>query len=321
MTELRKYGLSRRRLLGQGANASLVAAATSMGVIMTPALAFADTAGAPVRPGAPLLLVRDLDTVARYYEQVIGLHVLHRDKDEAQLGAGNRPLLTLRRRADIDLEPNGFAGLFHTAFLMPDRATLGQWLLRAIQDRTEFVGAADHLVSEALYLQDPEGNGIEVYADRPRDQWTWRGDMIEMASLEADVQGIVMAGGGVASPTARMPDATTVGHVHLRVGGIPEAEAFYNGVLALDVTARLPGATFYSTGQYHHHVATNTWQSAGAPKRSGTITGLASFDLIARDQAAFDATAEAMLAKGGKRNGDMITLADPWGNLVQVVKA
>jgi catechol 2,3-dioxygenase len=279
---------------------------------------FADTADAPVRPGAPLLLVRDLDRVARYYEQTIGLHLLHRDKDEAHLGAGSRTLLTLRQRAKIDLEPRGFAGLFHTAFLMPDRPALGRWLLRAIEDRTEFEGAADHLVSEAFYLQDPEGNGIEVYADRPRDQWTWHGTMVEMASNEADVRGIVMSGGGVASPTARVPDDTTVGHVHLRVGGIPEAEAFYNGILGLDVTARMPGATFYATGQYHHHIATNTWQSRGAPKRSGTITGLASFDLIARDQAAFEGAAERMLAKGGQREGEMITLGDPWGNLVQL---
>ncbi len=314
--------LKRRTMIEQSATVGILAAAPrTLATIMHATPSLADTADAPVRPGAPLLLVRDLETVARYYEQVIGLHVLHKDRDEAHLGAGTRPLLTLRRRAGIDLEPRGFAGLFHTAFLLPERAMLGRWLLRAIQDRTEFVGAADHLVSEAFYLQDPEGNGIEVYADRPRDQWTWEGDMIEMASLEADVRGIVMAGGEIASPTARMPDATTVGHVHLRVGGIPEAEAFYNGVLNLDVTARLPGATFYSTGQYHHHVATNTWQSAGAPKRSDTITGLASFDLIARDQAAFDALAEAMLAKGGQRNGELIALADPWGNLVQVRNA
>ncbi len=314
--------LTRRRLLEGGMNATVVVgAAPILGTVMTPNPAFADTADAPLRPGAPLLLVRDLETVARYYEQVIGLHLLHQDRDEAHLGAGSRTLLTLRRRANIDLEPQGFAGLFHTAFLMPDRATLGQWLLRAIEDRTEFVGAADHLVSEAFYLQDPEGNGIEVYADRPRDAWTWQGDKIEMASLEADIQAIVMSGGGVASPTSRVPDTMTVGHVHLRVGGIPEAEAFYNGILNLDVTARLPGATFYSTGQYHHHIATNTWQSEGAPKRSGTITGLAAFDLIAADLAVFDTVAEAMLAKGGKLDGAMVTLADPWGNLVQVRQA
>jgi catechol 2,3-dioxygenase len=288
---------------------------------MYPTALSADTAAAPVRPGAPLLLVRDLDTVARYYEQVIGLHVLSRDKDEAHLGVGDRLLLTLRQRPDIDLEPRGFAGLFHTAFLLPDRPALGRWLMRAMQDQTAFVGAADHLVSEALYLEDPEGNGIEVYADRPRDQWAWTGGTLKMASLELDVQGIVASGGGGPSESSRMPDATSVGHIHLRVGGIPEAEAFYNGILGFDVTSRMPGATFYSTGGYHHHIATNIWQSRGAPKRSGTITGLASFDLIAADRSAFDAVADHMLAKGGAQTGEMVILADPWGNRVQLVQA
>ncbi len=113
-----------------------------------------------------------------------------------------------------------------------------------------------------------------------------------------------------------MPDGTIVGHMHLRVGGITEAEQFYRDVLGLDVTARRSGATFYATGRYHHHVATNIWQSRNAPKRSGTTTGLASFELLASDQATFDVSAERLLAIGAKRNGDMIEAADPWGNLV-----
>ncbi len=282
------------------------------------ALPFSDTADAPVRPGAPVLVVRDLAGLVRYYQDTIGLHVIDQDKDEAQLGAGGRVLLTLRARAGVDIEPQGFAGLYHTAFLLPDRPALGRWLLRAINAKVEFVGAADHLVSEALYLQDPEGNGIEIYADRPRDQWEWDGALVKMASDAPDIRDIVMAGGGVASETAQMPNATTVGHIHLRVGGIPEAEAFYNGLLNFDVTARLPGATFYSTGQYHHHIATNTWESAGAPKRSGSVTGLASFDLLAKDQAAYDAMAEKMLDMGGKLAGNALALADPWSNVVQL---
>lgn len=313
--------LTRRRFIEGSLKASALAATTSMVNTMQTTIALADTADAPVRPGAPLLLVRDLDTVARYYEQAIGLHVLNKDKDEAQLGAGSRLLLTLRQRPNVDLEPQGFAGLFHTAFLMPDRPSLGRWLLRAIEDQVPFVGAADHLVSEALYLQDPEGNGIEVYADRPREQWKWNGDTVHMDSLELDVRGIVTAGGTQASPTSRVPDGMTVGHIHLRVGGIPEAEAFYNGILNFAVTSRMSGATFYSTGKYHHHIATNTWGSQGAPKRSGSITGLSSFDLIAKDQAAHDAMAEHMLAKGGKRDGGLVALPDPWGNLVQLRKA
>ena len=313
--------LNRRNFLQNGA--ALAAPITALGGIMhtaaaQTALPFSDTADAPIRPGAPVLLVRDLAGLVRYYQDNIGLFVIDQDKDEAQLGAGGRVLLTLRARAGVDIEPQGFAGLYHTAFLLPDRPALGRWLLRAINAKVEFVGAADHLVSEALYLQDPEGNGIEVYADRPSDQWTWAGGMVKMASNAPDIRDIVMAGGGVASETAQMPDATTVGHIHLRVGGIPEAEAFYNGLLNFDVTTRLPGATFYSTGQYHHHIATNTWESAGAPKRSGSVTGLASFDLLAKDQAAYDGVAEKMMAMGGKMVGSAVSLADPWGNLAQL---
>ena len=313
--------LNRRNFLQNGA--ALAAPITPLGGIMQTAAAqtalpFSDTADAPMRPGAPMLLVRDLAGLVRYYQDTIGLYLIDQDKDEAQLGAGSRVLLTLRARAGIDIEPQGFAGLYHTAFLLPDRPALGRWLLRAINANVEFVGAADHLVSEALYLQDPEGNGIEIYADRPRDQWEWDGALVKMASNAPDIRDIVLAGGGVASETAQVPETTTVGHIHLRVGGIPQAEAFYNGLMNFDVTARLPGATFFSTGQYHHHIATNTWESAGAPKRSGSVTGLASFDLLAKDQAAYDTVAEKMTAMGGKLAGSTVSLADPWGNLVQL---
>lgn len=317
--------LTRRNVLPFAALAAPLAVTALIG---TPMIAtdqttakITDSADAPIRPGAPLLLVRDLHGMVRYYEQTIGLHVIDTSKDEAQLGAGGRVLLTLRHRAGIDPEPRGFAGLFHTAFLLQDRAALGRWLARAIENRVAFAGAADHLVSEALYLTDPEGNGIEIYVDRPRGMWRRSDAGIEMASLELDVRGLIAAGGSAPSPTSRMPDDVSVGHIHLAVGGIAQAEAFYNALLNFDMTARIPGATFYSTGGYHHHVATNTWNSAGAPKRAGSITGLAAFDLLAKDSAAYDAMADKMLAAGATRSGDVITLPDPWGNLVQLKHA
>jgi catechol 2,3-dioxygenase len=262
------------------------------------------------------LIVRDLEGVARYYEETIGLARLDAGRDEVRLGASRVALLELRRRADADLEPLGFAGLFHTAFLLPSRAELGRWLHRAIRARVAFDGASDHLVSEALYLSDPEGNGIEVYADRPRQEWHWSGEEVQMATRPLDVQSLVAAGGAAVPEAARVPDGTTVGHMHLRVGGLPEAERFYAGVLGLAVTSRYPGATFYSTGRYHHHLATNTWQSRDAPKRAGTITGLAAFELLAAEGAAFDAAAERLLAGGGRRSAEAIEASDPWGNVV-----
>lgn len=275
----------------------------------------------PLHPGLPTLHVRDLDTVARYYEDTIGLHRIDAEKDSVRLGAGDRTLLHLIKRPGVDLEPSGFAGLFHTAFLLPSRADLGRWLRRAINAQVMFDGASDHKVSEALYLTDPEGNGIEIYADRPRDSWSWSNDQVQMATDPLDVQGLVAAGGPIAPETARMPDDAIVGHIHLRVGGIPEAEKFYRDVLGLDVTARRTGATFYATGGYHHHLATNTWQSRNSPKRSGTITGLASFELNAIDGKTFDAAAERALAAGGRRSGETIEVTDPWLNRIVLRKA
>lgn len=273
-----------------------------------------------LRPGAVTLIVRDLDGVARYYEEVIGLHGMGQERDSVHLGDGRAVLLTLRQR-DVDPEPAGSAGLFHTAFLMPTRADLGRWLRRALKSGVRLDGASDHKVSEALYLTDPEGNGIEIYADRPRDAWLWNDGKVLMSTEPLDVESLIATVEGDTSDAARVPRGTTVGHIHLRVGGLAEAEAFYHDVLGLDITSHYPGATFYSTGGYHHHVATNIWRSRNAPKRSGSTTGLASFELIARDRDAFDASAERLIASGGRRNGDAIEAADPWGNIVLLKQA
>ena len=266
-------------------------------------------------PGVVTLVVRDLETVARFYERTIGLQRMATERDAAYLGDGHTVLIVLRQR-EVDLEPSGFAGLFHTAFLLPSRADLGQWLRRAVTSGVRLDGASDHKVSEALYLTDPEGNGIEIYADRPRAAWRWKYGKVLMSTDPLDVEDLIRAGGPHGLDVTRVPSGTVVGHVHLRVGGIPEAETFYRDVLGLDVTSHYPGATFYATGGYHHHVATNIWRSANAPKRSGSTTGLASFELIAQDRATFDASAERLLAIGARRHGNVIEASDPWGNVV-----
>ena len=310
--------LSRRRFI------ELCGAAAGTGIGMS-ASASAQTASppveslnAPVHPGAPTLVVRDLAGVGRYYEETIGLHRIDADSESMRLGAGGVTLLVLRRRPSAEQEPPGLAGLYHTAFLVPSRAELGAWLRAAIKARVAFDGASDHLVSESLYLSDPEGNGIEVYADRQRAGWRWAGKIVEMATNPIDADGILADGAALPDRGSRVPDGTRVGHVHLRVGGIPEAERFYEQVLGFDITRRRPGATFFSTGRYHHHLAANVWESQGSPRRPGTTTGLASVELIARDAAAFDATAERLLAAGGKRQGDRISADDPWGNVVML---
>ena len=312
--------LSRRRFI------ELCGAAAGTGVGMSTAASAqaasrpVESLNAPVHPGAPTLIVRDLGRVAAYYEESIGLHRLDADSETARLGAGGVTLLVLRKRPAAEQEAPGMAGLYHTAFLVPSRAELGAWLRSAIKARVVFDGASDHLVSESLYLSDPEGNGIEVYADRQRAGWKWVGKTVEMATNQLDIDGILADGAALADRGSRVPDGTRVGHVHLRVGAIPEAERFYEQVLGFDITRRRPGATFFSTGRYHHHLATNVWESQNSPRRSGTTTGLASLELIAKDTAAFDATAERLLAAGGRRTGDQITAEDPWGNTVILAK-
>ncbi len=280
-----------------------------------------ESLNAPIYTGAPVLIVKDLAAVSRYYEERIGLARIDADSDTARLGAGGVVLLTLRKRANAEREPETLAGLYHTAFLVPSSGELGVWLRRAIEAKVEFDGASDHLVSESFYLSDPEGNGIEVYADRPRATWRWNGDLVEMRNSAPDIRGIIGEAASIAAPSAGMPDGTRVGHVHMRVGDIDAAEQFYQKVLGFDVTRRREGATFYATGRYHHHLATNVWQSRGSPKRPGTTTGLAVLSLVAADGKAFDAGAERMLAAGGKRAGNTITAEDPWGNIAELSKA
>ena len=266
-------------------------------------------------PGTVTLVVRDLDAVARYYQEAIGLHPMGSERDAVYLGDGSTVLLALRRR-DVDLEPMGFAGLFHTAFLLPTQSDLYRWISHAVTSGVRLDGASDHKVSEAVYLTDPEGNGIEIYADRSPAMWRWQDGKVAMSTDPLDIGEIIRTTGRSAPHDLRVPQGTIVGHVHLRVGGIAEAETFYRDVMGLEVTSHYPGATFYATGGYHHHVATNIWRSRNAPKRSGTTTGLASFELMARDAQTFDASAERLLAVGARQVGDTIEAPDPWGNVV-----
>lgn len=240
------------------------------------------------------LTVHDLSSVTDFYQRFVGLRLLSADGEQAVLGAGNAALLVLRRDAGARRASRREAGLFHTAFLLPDRAGLGRWLHHAGETGMRLQGAADHLVSEALYLADPEGNGVELYADRSAADWTWTdaplanhaGEAAErqvvMRSDPLDTASLLAAAGD--APWRGMPDATTIGHVHLQVGSIPEAEAFYGGApgpdgLGLAVTCRYPGATFFSLHGYHHHIATNVWNSRGAPPRTEPSTGLAEIEL------------------------------------------
>jgi len=262
------------------------------------------TATAPLEIGRVALTVNDLAAVREFYQQALGLEVLDADGAVTQLGAGGRVLLDLRQDRSARRRSAREAGLFHTAFLLPSRAALGAWLRHAAETKMPVQGASDHLVSEAVYLADPEGNGIEVYADKPRAAWPMEGGSLRMATEPLDVEGVAGAADG---PWQGAPEGTVVGHVHLQVGSVAEAEAFYHGTLGFDVVTHYPGATFLGSGGYHHHLGANVWNSRGASRRSFPSTGLADVEILAGP-----AALDAILARTeGNRQ-----LTDPWGTSV-----
>jgi catechol 2,3-dioxygenase len=217
------------------------------------------------RVGAVHLTVADLERSIAYYTGAIGLTLGEREGTVARLGSPGRDLLVLYEEPGAR-PVRGHTGLFHFALLVPERRALARWLRHALDRRVQVTGASDHLVSEALYLRDPDGHGIEIYRDRPREEWPREGEGIRMASDPLDVQDLLASlDGTAAEPFETLPPATTMGHVHLHVADIDETEAFYRDVLGFDVVARLGDqATFMSAGGYHHHVGANVWAGHGA---------------------------------------------------------
>ena len=262
----------------------------------------------PLSIGRVSLRVHDLSGVADFYQRVVGLHLLEADGEQVTLGNGRETLLTLIHDPAARRASPQEAGLFHTAFLLPTRADLGIWLRHASGLGLRLDGAADHLVSEAVYLRDPEGNGIEVYRDRPSEHWSWQSGRVVMRNEPLDFTGVLAEGEG--GTWAGVPADSSVGHVHLQVGALEPAERFYRETLGMDVTCRFPGAVFYSSGGYHHHLATNIWNSRGAGLRSAPVTGLAEVEILRNELANLAAVAR-----------DVIQFEDPWGTVLSVRSA
>ncbi|HEV7516000.1 MAG TPA: VOC family protein [Thermoanaerobaculia bacterium] len=221
------------------------------------------------RLGRVVLQVADLTRSIAYYEQVIGLRLLDRSGGTAALGApgqaGDAPaLVELRERPGArSMPPLGRLGLYHFAILLPERAALGRFIAH-LGRLGAHAGMSDHLVSESVYLHDPDGLGIEVYADRPRSTWQHRGRELVMATEPLDVEAVVAAGGGV--PWTGAPAGTVLGHVHLHVGSLEEAAAFYHEGIGFDERVwSYPGALFLAAGGYHHHLGVNTWARGAVP--------------------------------------------------------
>lgn len=275
--------------------------------------------------GAVALQVADLARSVAWYRDVIGARVLTHDGTRATLGAhgDDRTLLELHERPGAAPMPSrGRLGLFHVAWLLPDRAALGRFLVHALE-RGERLGSADHLVSEALYLQDPDGLGVEVYADRPRAEWRFSGGEVEMASLPIATAGLQAAAAG--APWVGLPAGSRIGHVHLHVGDLARSTAFYREVLGLEVTnAAYPGAVFLAAGGYHHHLGTNIWAGTQAVAVSEQDARLLWWELVVSEETVRHAVASRVAARGAAPSVDAagrLVVSDPWGTPVHVVAA
>ncbi|MGE0026433.1 MAG: VOC family protein [Thermoleophilia bacterium] len=268
--------------------------------------------------GPVRLRVGDLDRMAAFYDRAIGLRRLDESGSEVRLGTGDGTVLVeLEGDPSAPARPARSTGLFHQAILVPERADLAVALRRVLDAGWQFTGASDHLVSEALYLDDPEGNGIEIYRDRPRDEWRRDAEgALEMATLPMDVEGVI-ASASEGTPDEGMPDGTVMGHVHLQVADVPGAERHYAGGLGFDVTVRgYPGALFVSAGGYHHHLGLNTWGTRGAPPPPPGARGLARYRVVvptAADLRAVAARLDAAEIAAEPRDGGL-EVVDPSGN-------
>ncbi len=278
------------------------------------------------RIGAVHLTVSNLTRSRDFYREHLGLRELWRRDHGAALGAGDRVLLVLHESPDAPA-PARATGLYHFAILVPSRLDLARSLQHFADKGTRMQGFSDHAVSEALYLADPDGNGIEVYRDRPRDEWPRVGGRLQMTLDPLDVDGLLreaaaetrQAGG----PTWEgLVPGTTMGHMHLRVAFLEDSVAFYRDVLGFDLTARYGrSAAFLAAGGYHHHIAVNVWAGVGAPRPPAGALGLRHFEIVLPDETAIREVAERVAAAGMAVEADMpgVSFEDPSGNRLALV--
>lgn len=282
---------------------------------------------------AVTLHVADLPGMTAYYRDALGLDELSGDdartatdrgapgaaaSDVVVLGRGRTALVVLVLTPGLPAPAPGQAGLFHTALLFPDRPALADVVARAARHpRSVYVGSADHLVSEAFYFTDPEGNGIELYRDRPREDWSYRDGRVVMGAEPLDPQGFLRD-----HLVERPATSAEVGHVHLKVGDVATARAFYVDALGFELTAEWNGAIFVAAGGYHHHMAMNSWGSRGAGARAATI-GLGQVSVVVPTATDVDALAERLRRHGvaAQHDGRTLRFEDPWRSLLEVSAA
>ena len=266
------------------------------------------------------LLVKDLHRSMTFYKEVIGFTILEQTEKKAALSAdGKTVLLTIEQPEVIIEKQPRTTGLYHFALLLPTRADLGNVLLHLLQSGYPLQGASNHGVSEAIYLGDPDGNGIEIYADTPEEEWIWQDNHVQMITESMDAEGVLAS--RISDTWNGLPVGTVMGHIHLHVSDLVKAEEFYINVLGFDVVLRYGAqALFISTGNYHHHIGLNTWAGVGAPAPTKNSLGLKTFTLHYPDSETLQ-TAVAKLkeldAYLTEDNGAYIT-QDPSGNVIRL---
>jgi catechol 2,3-dioxygenase len=235
--------------------------------------------------GATALIVPNLERSLSYYQHNIGLQLHHRENGTAALGAGGSDLLILTEQPGARPVQRHRTGLYHFAILVPSRKELSRTLRHLIDTRTPIGGASDHAVSEALYLTDPDGHGIEIYRDRPRSEWSFPDGTLKMGIDPFDMEGVLAEAQGDPTPWQGLHPETIIGHIHLHVAHIPAAEHFYCAILGFDLMVRYgDSASFISAGGYHHHMGLNTWAGVGAPSPPADAARLNWFEIRLPDE-------------------------------------
>jgi len=288
---------------------------------MTAEASTQDLLPAELTMGTVMLKVGDMKLMTDYYQRALGLDIVAEQDGGLYLGRKAKPLVHLAPGPGLNLPSRGEAGLFHTALLFEDQPSLAATVASAAQyEPQSFTGSADHLVSEAFYFNDPEGNGIELYWDRPREAWSWEGKNVVMDSLALPPQRYLQQHLTEASLAGQREADAGVGHVHLQVGDVQSAHAFYVGTLGFEKTAGWHGqALFVSAGGYHHHMAMNVWNSRGAGPRRDTL-GLGEVLIEVPSGDDVGALADRLKTAGvqSHHTGAELRFEDPWRNRIRV---